>query len=674
MAEHLEKCFNYGGIIGNNMRGIIKNCFAYGVNVNGTSGVGAIVGIDDTGTFVSNYYHGCTVNNKTSDIGINYKDQKGASIVYALNLPPIVTASTAAVTHKGTNYYTEGTAVTLSYESAPPGFQEPFLGYSLNGTPLEGDTFTMPANDVTVIARWSVADYTSGHAGSALDPYIIYNCDQLNLLANHVNSGDDYNNKFIKLGADITYDGTENNYIPIGTESNPFNGTFNGDGHTVRGIRIYKGGVSNDDNNQGLFGYVYNGTVKDVTLSDCDIIGYRCVGGIVGFIEDGTIIDCCVESTVTIGTDANYAQNHGGIVGRMESQGTVSGCISAANVADNGNDGCDDYGGIVGFVNSNKVLISNNIAVGATIGGGNGHRGAIVGGNKFDNLANNYHYDCTVGGSTTNVGSGSGDVTDGDGALHTDGTPLLDTYRNDYVLNAYNGVANQNYTLAGRTLYKDGAWNTLCLPFDVSITSGPLAGDDVKAMTLDADNSGLSGSTLTLNFTAVSPSGEQGGLIPAGTPFIIKWGTPDSHPASDLENPVFPGVTIDNSASTEVSFTGGTFKGTYNAMTFTDENKSILFLGYDAQDTEHHSKLYYPESGARIYAFRSYFQLDNPNAVKSFILNFGDDDVTGIAHETYGPHETHEQGAWFDMSGRKLSQQPTKPGLYIHHGSKVVIK
>ena len=31
-------------------------------------------------------------------------------------------------------------------------------------------------------------------------------------------------------------------------------------------------------------------------------------------------------------------------------------------------------------------------------------------------------------------------------------------------------------TLSGRTLYKDGAWNTICLPFNVTLDSSPLAG------------------------------------------------------------------------------------------------------------------------------------------------------------------------------------------------------
>ncbi len=53
---------------------------------------------------------------------------------------------------------------------------------------------------------------------------------------------------------------------------------------------------------------------------------------------------------------------------------------------------------------------------------------------------------------------------------------------NTEALTKYDG-RSMNVTLAGRTLYKDGSWNTLCLPFDVEdISSSPLAGATVKEL------------------------------------------------------------------------------------------------------------------------------------------------------------------------------------------------
>jgi hypothetical protein len=172
-----------------------------------------------------------------------------------------------------------------------------------------------------------------------------------------------------------------------------------------------------------------------------------------------------------------------------------------------------------------------------------------------------------------------------------EGIDLADAADNSTLIAAADGETLA-VTLQGRTLWKDGAWNTLCLPFDVNITTAPLAGDDVVAMTLDNTTSGLSGTTLTLNFNAVSTTGEQAGLIPAGTPFIIKWASKESS-AENLVNPVFNGVTI-NKATNNVTSTDGkvTFTGTYDARTFTSEDKSILFLG--AENT-----LYWPSRYCR---------------------------------------------------------------------------
>ena len=193
----------------------------------------------------------------------------------------------------------------------------------------------------------------------------------------------------------------------------------------------------------------------------------------------------------------------------------------------------------------------------------------------------------------------------------------------------------------------------------VSTTSGPLAGDNVKAMTLNTETSGLSGSTLTLNFTSATS-------IPAGTPFIIKW---DGDGTSNLVSPVFTGVTIDNSASTEVSFTGGSFKGSYSPVGFTANDKTKLFVGAE-------NKLHWPSANMTLGACRAYFDLGTANA-SEFVLNFDgeEDNTTGIievkeVNASLGVNDN----SWYDLSGRKLDKQPTEKGLYIHNGKKVVIK
>jgi hypothetical protein len=244
---------------------------------------------------------------------------------------------------------------------------------------------------------------------------------------------------------------------------------------------------------------------------------------------------------------------------------------------------------------------------------------------------------------------------------------LSDNASNSTAVTKLNGVNNLDVTLSDRTLWKDGAWNTLCLPFAVSTTSAPLSGDGVQAMTLNTATSGFDNGTLTLNFNAAPTT------IPAGTPFIIKW----NNMGTTIEEPEFTGVTISNATNNANSSDGKvTFKGTYAPMTFTEENKSILFLGTA-------NTLYYPKVGASIKAQRAYFQLSEElrvkseeSPVKAFILNFGEDSETGLNEELRVKSE--ESDNVYDLSGRRINSQfstlnsQLPKGIYIVNGKKIL--
>ena len=92
---------------------------------------------------------------------------------------------------------------------------------------------------------------------------------------------------------------------------------------------------------------------------------------------------------------------------------------------------------------------------------------------------------------------------------------LVDNTDNTTVIDDNDGLTS-TVTLSGRTLYCDGDWNTLCLPFAVSnFTGTPLEGATVKELlpTSNLDNTGK----LTLNFS------DDLTAIDAGKPYIVKW-------------------------------------------------------------------------------------------------------------------------------------------------------
>ncbi|MBQ9186273.1 MAG: starch-binding protein [Prevotella sp.] len=206
-------------------------------------------------------------------------------------------------------------------------------------------------------------------------------------------------------------------------------------------------------------------------------------------------------------------------------------------------------------------------------------------------------------------------------------------------------------TLEGVTLYKDGLWFTLCLPFDVADFGGtPLADATVHAM--DAANSNLTDGTLTLNFiTGI-------GSIEAGKPYIVKW-----NDGTDIENPEFKNVTIKKDAPVAVEGSKVSFVGTYAQMaSVTDANK--LFLGVDGTQ----SALYTP-AAADLGAFRAYFNVEGASQVRQFVLNF-DGETTGIGASLMNSERVNN--AVYNLNGQRVAQ-PSK-GLYIVNGRKVVIK
>ncbi|MBP5647319.1 MAG: InlB B-repeat-containing protein, partial [Bacteroidaceae bacterium] len=152
---------------------------------------------------------------------------------------------------------------------------------------------------VDLYAQWTQVWTGSGTQG---DPYVITTTAGLDLLAKYVNGTDgytanDFSDTYFKLGDDISYThttdwnnaaSTENNYTAIGGRINDsnryFRGTFDGQGHTVSGIRIYKGGATGADSYQGLFGMTRGATIRNVILADARITGKQYVGGIAGYI------------------------------------------------------------------------------------------------------------------------------------------------------------------------------------------------------------------------------------------------------------------------------------------------------------------------------------------------------------------------------------------------------
>ena len=240
---------------------------------------------------------------------------------------------------------------------------------------------------------------------------------------------------------------------------------------------------------------------------------------------------------------------------------------------------------------------------------------------------------------------------------------LMDNASNAEMLNAYNGETVY-VTLKDRTLFKDGKWNTLTLPFNVATLTGtPLEGATVMEMNTAKKNGfDTESGTLYLAFKTATQ-------IEAGKPYLVKWES-----GTDIVEPVFSDVTISSTTPTAVeSTTSGleTVKmvGNYAPVTVKADDQSIMFMGDD-------NSLYYSSEDRTLRNFRAHFEIPSQkNALAlahNFVLDFDGDVVTNI--DGIRTDNVRTVDGWYSLDGRRLDRKPTRKGVYIHNGNKVIVK
>ena len=171
-------------------------------------------------------------------------------------------------------------------------------------------------------------------SGTETDPYQINTAAGLKWFRDKVNNAKTKEETKICAVLTANIDLKNEEWTPIGigngTENNgatidfPYSGTFDGNGHTISGLN-----VNYRNKNGGLFCYVMNATIKNLTVagsvthSSGDGVAY---GGIVGCADSSTIENCTNRCTVT----GNWYA--GGIVG-WSTDSDIIGCANFGNIS-----------------------------------------------------------------------------------------------------------------------------------------------------------------------------------------------------------------------------------------------------------------------------------------------------------------------------------------------------
>ncbi|MEE0412810.1 MAG: hypothetical protein UD273_08180 [Gemmiger sp.] len=258
-----------------------------------------------------------------------------------------------------------------------------FTGEVTNNGTITGGTFSGGITGTPALATGS---------GTETDPYRIGTAEGLKWFRDKVNNAT--KEPDTKICAELTEDIDLNGeaWTPIGigdafyARTPPYSGTFDGKGHTIKNLSI-----DSSAHYVGLFGYVYGGTIRNLTVSG-SVKGSEHTGGIAGAANGGTFENCANQCAVQGGTT-------GGIIGFATEEGTliVRDCYNVGSITTTtGN----SVGGIIGQCINTSGTIRNCYNAGTVTG--TASVGAIIGNPGTNKIYNCYYLE----GSVTRAGNG----------------------------------------------------------------------------------------------------------------------------------------------------------------------------------------------------------------------------------------------------------------------------
>ena len=664
-------------------------------------------------------------SNYSKNYDLDYATIEGLKHYYAYNegndIPIDIT-----VKDMGGNTLTKDTHYTVSYT---------YDGNSVTTVNATGNyTLTVTGKSPysgRKTASFKVVNTLAGN-GTETEPYIIADANDWYVFGKYIHENVDHMaDKYYKLADDF-----DNSNEPITemiattkkdpndgkTIHTPFYGTLDGNGRTLH-IDL----KADSEDGCAPFRYLEGATIKNLTVAGSVATSSKFGASIavenlphVGYINGTEIIDC--YSSVNITSSINGDGTNGGFVAVNQTGGKLAftrcaflGRMLGSTAECNGGFvGWNDNGSNLIFIQCvfDPVWVSMSNTGSKTFSRYNTNAPSL-------DLQSYFTYTgwgtdqgtqavalTTAPANLGNVVSAEGTMTLYENALLCGGKyyitnlSLYDNASNATLLRDTDGK-QLNVTLSGRTLFKDGNWNTLCLPFDLKndgfhdlIGNGTLMELDIER-TYDANgNDDVNGSYKTgfdLATGILSLYFKEATDIKAGKPYIIRWPKPsgyDDHESDyDISNREFQDVIINNSDETLKRQTvvsadeNVQFIGTYSPVAIYSANHDNLFLGTG-------NKLHWPQTdNYAIRSFRAYFHVDG-GSVSAIKLYFGEDEnettgVVSIDNSQFSQRECGDArtidnwaGAWYDLQGRRVAngQKPKAKGIYIYKGKKQVIK
>lgn len=208
---------------------------------------------------------------------------------------------------------------------------------------------------------------------------------------NYFANGFSYEGWTVNLENDV--DLANYTWTPIGTETSPFKGTFNGNDKTINHLAL-----SSTDYFQGSIGVLDGGVVKNIKFENVNLSGVNKSGCAVGeVINNGTVSYIAVNSGTIIGGTKTI----GSCVGMIKAYGTVDHCTNHVDITSSGT----NVGGIIGAAyyteEGQEMYLKDNENYGKIIGG---HPAGGIVGLSTGNVSGNHNYADVKGTIGTSTG------------------------------------------------------------------------------------------------------------------------------------------------------------------------------------------------------------------------------------------------------------------------------
>lgn len=558
--------------------------------------------------------------------------------------------------------------------------------------------------------------------GSSDNPWQINTAADLSLLAKCVNvAAYTFNGETLKMGLNgKTYDMSGSDFEPIGTDGNlPFCGTLLGNGSTIKNISyVFAGPSAVSDETQYGIGFIGNlgeigeprrsGNVDNIKLENCSFsssdgdIGY--VGSIAGAANRGSVSNCYViGGNVSAPKAGSYA---GVIVGKLGNVmltnnyydyattatlngSTASGytkrgiCTETISV-DPGTPSTYDWNDFP--TNDGAMLWVKK----ASITGGTSANGSTVAFNKvtkgtdrYDMAGDDFYY--AVGQTVTldvNLGNRTDDIrtfcdeltalTVSDGTTNTDIKDALSftmpgadaTVTATIAESDWFTINTVNYNAADPTAPFAYNWMTFYHEWTMK---DPTSGNNVAGKFVVTNYDDPTAAVEVKTITAVDPTA---GTYTSAAINGSYSGVPTLFHYADNNNGVLPQkLKFTPDFNIEQNQTADRrFKGTATALALSASAKCYIL-----NNAGDFILAYVTPTDNTIAAHRCYVDLSGDNSNQARLISSGD--ATGIDSMVNGQGTMDNlDGDWFSLDGRRLNGQPTRKGIYIHHGKKTVIK